>query len=156
MNTRDFQLFLEDSYQYLILQQEICEELYHLSSYEYWHFSEDSDELSFSEGDFPALKTNCQAVGEWNSRTGIWKWSWSSPDLADALKTQMKNVRLLGISNGLDCLTMENWEATEADCWQMTAIAAKTIEASGAYRIPISDDRYLFTLLTKLEWEQRA
>jgi hypothetical protein len=48
-------------------------------------------------------------------------------------------------------LTEAKWPGEEADGWEMTAIAARLLEAKGAYRA--SSDRGLsFLIFTKIDW----
>jgi len=60
-------------------------------------------------------------------------------------------VKSFGESNALTKLTTAQWEANEYDGWEMTSIAAKLLEAAGAYRAPV-EHLFFFVLLTEFEW----
>ena len=55
-------------------------------------------------------------------------------------------MRTFGETERFANLTVPKWPANEANGWEMTAVAAKVLDAPGAYRTP-NDTGFFFMLL---------
>jgi hypothetical protein len=61
----------------------------------------------------------------------------------------MAEVREFGRKNRISKLTKAKWNAEETDGWEMTGIAAKVLQAKGAYRTP---NEVVFMVFTQIGW----
>jgi hypothetical protein len=66
----------------------------------------------------------------------------------------ISRLRVFGEVRGVDQLTTPNWECDETTGWEMTALAAHVLGASGVYRAPMKRHLYWFMLLSN--WRSGA
>ena len=68
--------------------------------------------------------------------------------------SEMHRVRQFGIENGIEELTSEYLEDDDLNNlgWQMTAVAARVLDAVGAYRPPRDNGGGLFIICRSIEF----
>lgn len=93
-------------------------------------------ELLYSNGGAPKVAARIQVVGSLGPRGNIWTWAWARPELPAPVRQAVLRVRQFGEERGIPFLIQPKWPATEADGWQMTAIACKLLDAKGGLKSP--------------------
>jgi hypothetical protein len=149
MSEERFEEFLRQSNRYLRAAIERTKVDFNLGSYERYDWDQWRGELVFSSQGVPKVVAEIQFVGSISKQSNTWLWAWANPSLLEPLYRSMLRVREFGIEHGLDKLTKEKWKAEEPDGWEMTAIAARILEAKGAYRSP-DGDGFSFMVFTDL------
>jgi hypothetical protein len=122
-------------------------EKWKLDEFKHFDFNQEKGQLVFSEGVGQNVVCEVQIIGTFSNDSKTWLWAWDSRWTLDHLKRDAKAVRDYGSQHGLNRLTTPKWSATEADGWDMTAIAAHVVHAEGAYRLP--DREVLIFMLLK-------
>ena len=146
----DFEKFLTKAYEYLVNQQEICEEKFGLGQMERWYYDETKGVLTFHIGDTTKLKIKYQMVGSVSKISETWLWGWANPNSFEGIASEMQKVRRVGEKRKFERLTKRKWKADEVDGWEMTAIAAYVLKAKGAYRVP-TEKTYSYFVFLEIE-----
>lgn len=147
MNREEYERFQHESYEHLKRRQERLTAEFGMGSYERWDYDQDSGEFIFSDGGVAKVGADFQVVGSISTISNTWLWSWANPSIVEAIKKDMHLVRRFGEEHGLSELTEEKWPADEDAGWAMTNIAARVLDAKGAYRCPV-DNGFLFVIFT--------
>jgi uncharacterized protein DUF6882 len=142
-----------DALEYLKARQRDLQSQFRLSTYERYDWNQDSGTLVFSNGDGAQLVADFEFVGTLSARAGTWMWSWANASLLDKVKIQMTQVRAYGEEHRFMKLASPLWSATEADAWQMTALAAYILGGKGGYKSP-DEGGDCFLLMTAVRWAQ--
>lgn len=98
-------------------------------------------ELVFSKGGVPKVVARIQVAGTLvtKNKTSTWTWAWAKPDLLAPVREGVPKVRAFGEERSILALMQPKWVATEADAWQMTAVACRLMDAKGAFKCPGAD-----------------
>ncbi len=147
--SKDFIKLLNKSYDYLTEQQEICEEQYHIGSYEKWYYDQETGELTFSNGDTIKLIIKYEEVGSVSKTSKTWLWAWANSRLLDQVKSEIPIVKEYGLKHNMPRLTKRKWHGDQYDGWEMTAISAYLLKAKGAYRVP-TENLYSFMIYKEI------
>jgi len=127
--------------------QDAMTERLKINDYPRWDYYQDSAELVFSGSDqLPDLVADVEFVGTLSTSSNTWMWSWANFSLLEPVRSRIAAVRDFGEEHDYPHLTVPKWAADQQDGWHMTAIAADTLGALGAYRVP-SDNGYIFMLI---------
>jgi len=127
-------------------KQDQLQERFDLSKHERWDYDQETGEIVFSNAGVPAVAARFQIVGSISTADDTWLWSWANFSLVPEISEQLVAVREFGEKEGFANLTVPKWPGTEEDGWELTAVAAKTLNADGAYRTP-SKAGFLYLLL---------
>lgn len=127
---------LSDACSELHAKQEVLTERYGLSKHERWDWNQETGEILFSNAGVPAVIARIQFVGSISTASDTWMWSWANSSLIPDIFHDMLKVRTFGETEDFAALTIPLWPAAETDGWEMTAVAAKVLDAQGAYRTP--------------------
>lgn len=114
--------------------QDEFKKVYDLNSYDRWSFHEDFGVFDFESDDGRKLYFKYSLVGSFSQKTSTWKWSWDNEHLKRSERRRIDEVKAFGEQNGFISLTTGLIEADEYTGWEMTSIAAKILNAIGAYR----------------------
>jgi hypothetical protein len=150
MTYLEYETFLRESTDYLRARIEGAKAQFgigYLPRYEYDLFR---GEIWWSEVGEPKIRGRVTVVGTISTKSNTWLWSWANPHFSNVILGDIDKVRKFGSAEAITKLTEEKWEAEEVDGWEMTAIAARLLEAEGAYRPP-NDNGFLFLLYDRLE-----
>jgi hypothetical protein len=145
-----FKELSKKSYEYLNAQQDICQSLYGLGSYESWYYEQETGMIEFSDSGVVKIRIQYEEVGSISTKSNTWLWAWDNKSLLPQIKNEIVRVREFGIQNNYRQLTKPKWYGDEYDGWEMTAIAAKILGAKGAYRIPL-ENQYSFIVFKEIE-----
>lgn len=121
-----------------------------LGSYESFSVDQTRAVMEFSAGGRVRLTAKAQVVGSFSAASDSWLWSWANASILPIARKRLAKVRDFGKANRISALTTDQWEATEADGWSMTAVAASILRAQCAYRVPTRSG-CVFVLLDGLE-----
>lgn len=121
-------------------------DLHHFDGYEY-----DLTEKRFwwLNGGVRQLEASVIVVGSYSTHSQTWLWAWGNRDLDAVRAPEFERVREFGSRFEIRRLTEPAWQAHDDDGWAMTAMSAKLLGATCAYRCPISNG-FLFLLLNDL------
>lgn len=138
--------FISGAIDELTIKQDRLQERFDLSKHERWDYDQETGEIVFSNAGVPAVAGRFQIVGSISTVNDTWLWSWANFSLTPNIFEKLHTVRTFGESQGFANLTTPKWPASEEDGWELTAVAAKVLNADGAYRTP-SGSGFLFMLL---------
>lgn len=131
------------------------EDQHALSAYKSVELDVKSGTAVFTTPGRPTLEADVLIVGSLTRAAGTaetsqWRWAWADPEIHEDACGGLENIAEYGRSVGLKRLSKPTWPATDADAWEVTAIAAAMLDADGAYRVPIENGT-MFVLLSGLE-----
>ena len=151
MNEADYNKLVQASTDYLNVRIERCRQDYKIGEYARYDYDQEKAELVWSDEGIPKVIAKIQFVGSISTKSNTWLWSWENPSVLDNLKKDIVRIRSFGETHGIEKLTNAKWIADEFDGWEMTSIAAKLLEARGAYRAP-SSNGFTFMIITEISW----
>jgi hypothetical protein len=122
---------------------------FELGRHKRWDWDQRTGELVFSGDGAPAVRARVHFVGSVSTVSGTWLWSWANFSLARKVRRLAGSVREFGERKDYPHLTTPRWPATEADGWDMAAVAAELLDADGVYRTP-GETGFLFMVLTRV------
>lgn len=140
-----------EGHTYLEEKQAENEAEFHLSRYDHYDWHQDTGEIVFSSKGEAKVTASFQIIGDISKRSGTWMWAWANDTVDAPLKSAAKRVRELGQRQYIERLVKPTWAAYETDGWEMTGIAAKLVQAPGAYRT-CHESGCEYLLLTKITW----
>jgi hypothetical protein len=151
MNSDDFSRFRHESAHELMRLNDVCAKSFRISFWPRWDYDLARGTLTFSKDDFPRVIASILVVGTSSNSAGTWLWSWANGYLPDNVSEPLKKVREFGLAENLRNLTEPYATDDEQFCWDMTAIAARLMDAKGAYRCP-SDNGYIYLIFTDIAY----
>ncbi len=149
MDHFEFNELIQQSLVYIENKQKELVESYDLDSYSRVEYDQDSGTMTFSEeGVQQKVVARFQVVGTYSDASKTWMWAWDNPYLLDNTTEASVKVKEFGEKNKFQKLTDPKWEASLQDAWEMTALAAKFLQAKGVQIIPSEDIRAFVILVT--------
>jgi hypothetical protein len=121
-----------------------------MGTYERFNVDQTRAVMDFFSDSELRLTAKAQVVGSISTDSGTWLWSWANDSILPIIKKRLREVRTFGKKNGIDQLTAEGWDASEADGWSMAAVAASILGSECVYRVPTRSG-YVFVLLDEIE-----
>ena len=150
MTHLEYEAFLSESNAYLKAQIEHAKEQFGIGTLPRYEYDLYRGEIWWSEVGAPKVRGRVTVVGSISTKSDTWLWSWANVHFADATLGDIEKVRDFGVAEGISKLNEQKWGADEVDGWEMTAIAARLLEAQGAYLSP-DESGLLFLLYDQLE-----
>ena len=129
-----FEALVQESMTYLQSRQDRLFAEYDLGGYGRYDWDQETGVLSFSRDGHVHLVADFQMVGSTSTISNTWLWSWANPSTDELVKHRVRKVRAFGEDQRYLKLASARWPAEEVDGWEMTAIAARLLNAVGAYR----------------------
>lgn len=77
-----------------------------------------------------------QVIGTFDSLDSTWLWSWDNPSFAGPLTRAAQRAYDFGVRHDLTAYTTPQFECTEAQAWEFTALALHLSGGTGDYRGP--------------------
>ncbi len=142
---------VSDACHFLTERQDDLMRAYKLAEYQCFEWDQASGELTFSNNGIPIVRAKIQFVGSVSVLSNTWLWSWANPSVNPKVKDQMTWVKGFGEERNFIALTNAQWEGDEIDGWEMTCVAARILDAKGAYRTE-SESGYTYMLITDIQW----
>ncbi len=153
LDTISFENLSKKAYDYLNKQQEICNSVYKIGTYENWFYNQLTGELTFSDNGVNKLIVDYEEVGSVSEITNTFLWAWANPHLEENIKSEIIKVKEYGEKRSFEKLTNTKWTADQYDGWEMTAIASYLLQTKGAYRVPTSDGKlFSFMIFKNIRW----
>ena len=148
-----FEALVDESIDYLDAKQDAIVRDFKLDSHERWDWNQDTAQLVFSNGGKPTLICDVVFVGSISTTGDTWLWSWANDSLAEGVKARMREVRSYGEEHRFQKLAGAFWPGQAEDGWQMTSIAARLLDAIGAYRTP-DESGFVYMVIMRAGWAQ--
>jgi hypothetical protein len=123
-----------DAVHELMAKNDVLKEKFSISVWPRYDYDVDSRSLIFSDADGPKVRAEIQVVGTTGPKDWLWSWAnshWPAPVVED-----LHRVRDFGLEHGIEQLTSDYLEDEDLNGlgWQLTAVAARILNAPGAYR----------------------
>lgn len=122
---------------YFVPADRIPAEEYDINSYEHWYYDHGIGAFHFKSDDGRNLYFKYVDVGSFSTKLNTWMWSWDNKSTPKHVAKGLEKVKSYGEENNFKDLSqglLENGD--EYTGWALTAVAAKLLNAIGAYRIP--------------------
>ena len=153
LDTITFDNLSKKAYDYLNEQQDICNSVYKIGTYQNWYYDQLTGELTFSDHGIKKLVIDYEEVGSISEVTNTFLWAWNNPHLEEKIKSEIVRVKEYGLKRKFEKLINPKWTADQYDGWEMTAIAAYLLKSKGAYRVPTSNDKlFSFMIFKNIRW----
>lgn len=153
LDTISFENLSKKAYEYLNKQQDICNSVYKIGTYQNWYYDQLTGELTFSDNGVKKLIIEYEEVGSVSEVTNTFLWAWANPHLEEKIKTEILKVKEYGQKRNFEKLVNSKWTADQYDGWEMTAIASYLLKTKGAYRVPTSNDKlFSFMIFKNIRW----
>lgn len=149
LDTISFSALSKKAYEYLNKQQEICDSVYKISTYQNWFYDQTKGELTFSDNGVKKLIIEYEEVGSVSEVTNTFLWAWGNPNLEEKVKSEIGKVKEYGHKRKFEKLINPKWAADQYDGWEMTAIASYLLQAKGAYRVPARNGKLFSFMIFK-------
>ncbi len=134
--TSEFKELLKKSMEELQIKTAGHQAGWRLGTSKRWDLSLAQGDLIFTFEDGVIATCPAQVIGSFAPAESTWLWAWANPSIPDALKQDSSRVRHYGQEHKIARLTSAEWPGSEADGWDMAALACKLCEAQGIYRGP--------------------
>jgi hypothetical protein len=108
-------------------------------NHKHWDWDHEAVTLTFSDPKLPTVRIDVSVVG--TTEGSSWQWSWANRKIEAHERPDMEKVREYGEANGFEKLTSGFLDADEYTGWEMTAVAARVLDAPGAYSFPTERGR---------------
>jgi hypothetical protein len=142
----------EEAFAAFQAKQQRLMETYRLDSWERYDYDANARTLTFSNAGKPAVVADILVLGT----TGEvdWLWSWANPSWPILSVSPLRPVYQFGDENGIEELTTDTLESDDLDGlgWMLAAIAARILDAEGAYRAPSPEGGAVFLILRSLKF----
>lgn len=150
MTDEEFHEYAHSAIHQLMELNQKYQEEFKIGSYERWNYELEEGTLTFSHDGTPYVVAEIQAAGSIALKSRSWMWGWANESLPDQVTRLLYAVRQFGEGNGIPRLADGYWEdATEADGWEMAAVANRIIGGKGVYRCP-DESGFFFLILMKI------
>jgi len=157
MTEKEYDQYKDQCVEEISAVQKTFVKLYDLNSYEQWFFDDDFGVFHFQSHDGRNLYFRYAIVGSFSRNTNTWKWSWDNENHKTSSRKGIDKVKVFGEQNDVPRLTTGLISGDEYTGWEMTAVAAKVLNAIGMYRFVQEHLEYyhIFTgELTKDEYDK--
>lgn len=154
MTKAEYNSFMDQCLEELQELQEDFKKTYDIDFYENWFYDQHTELLTFSTGE-KELNFRYKPVGTFSKKTNTWKWSWNNDDSIEKAKYEVLKVKEFGAKHDIEHFISGQFEATEIEAWQFTAVAARMLGAIGSYR-PVDEHLLIFMILTEYTENEKA
>ncbi|HLW84902.1 MAG TPA: hypothetical protein VKR60_06760 [Candidatus Sulfotelmatobacter sp.] len=139
MDAVEFNKFRHECVHALMQLNESCKNTFKITSWERYDYDLDRGTLVFSHDGIPRVLASVLVTGTTSKSAGTWLWSWANGSMPEQVSDPVKQVRDFGVSERISELTQAYLPDDEYVGWAMTAVAARIMDAKGAYRCPTND-----------------
>jgi hypothetical protein len=131
-----YDAWCEEAFEAFRAKQQRLSETYDLASWQRYDYDANAGTLAFSDKERPRVLADIQVLGTIGDQD--WLWGWAN-ETWPALSTDgLQALRDFGAEHGIEELTTEYLESDDLAGlgWMLAAIAARVLDAEGAYRAP--------------------
>jgi hypothetical protein len=134
-----YDAWCKEAFETFRIKQNALTETYRLASRERYDYDTAAGTLTFSDQGRPKVLADIQVIGTIGAED--WLWGWANANWPAVSTDGMRAVRDFGAQNGIEELTTEHLESDDLPGlgWMLAAIAARVLDAEGAYRAPSGD-----------------
>jgi len=150
LTPQEFEQYRHQSAHELMDLNEQCENGFRLADWPRWSYDLEAASLVFSRDGVPRVIAAVQAVGSTSGDEAIWRWGWADPELPRSAVERMGEVRDFGRREGVAELTRETLESDAYLGWEMSAVAARILQAKGAFRCRRPEGGVLYFVYTDI------
>jgi hypothetical protein len=155
MDSTQFANFRHEAVHQLMRLNKICDQEFQIPTWPRWDYSLESGTLTFSQDGVPKVVALIHVVGSTSKSGGSWLWGWANKNMPSNVVTAVSKVREFGEAENLVELTQPSALDDGYIGWEMTAIAAKLLDAKGAYRCPW-ENGYVYVVYSSLRFVTEA
>jgi len=135
-----YDVFAEGAWEALGVATSSHEQLWGLGTFDRWNLNQDEGILRFKKPGL-VVEAPAQILGSYSTTSGTWLWAWDNETIEPAMAKDAEKVRAYGAKHGYERLTTAQWEGTEEEAWEVSAVAMRITVASGVYRGPAGPGR---------------
>jgi hypothetical protein len=145
-----YDAWCEEAFAAFQAKQKAMTETFRLGDWERYDYDANRGMLIFSQAGRPQVAAEIQVLG--TTAADEWVWGWAHPQWPLQSIAAAMQVRDFGTANGIEELTTDLLKSDDLDGlgWMLCAIAARILDAPGAYRVP-SEAGGLFLLIRSLK-----
>lgn len=110
-----------------------------------WSVDQEAGTIKFSTPNGVLATAPVQIIGSYDTLDSTWLWGWDHPSVMPHLAEHAKRLHDYGRERGFNRLTTRMLQATEQECWELTALAFLVCNANGAYSGPAGSARIYMT-----------
>jgi hypothetical protein len=151
MTEEEYRALLADSHDYVNARADFFASELSLGSFDTRKHDLGRGRMFYFKGGKAGVEAEIQVVGSILLENQMWLWSWADSRFSEEVVEDIQIVRFFGEQNDIKSLTKEKWRAAEGDGWDMSAIAAKLLQADGVFKCPDSRGS-LFIISKNLRW----
>lgn len=129
-----FNQYVAESNERLTRLQEDIQAKWKTGQYDHFDWDQQTGIIAFSSGGKVQVIADIQFVGSISKKSGTWLWAWANSYDEEYLRRDVERVAEFGRKEHFSKLIEAKWPADEEDGWCMTAVAARVLDAEGAYR----------------------
>jgi hypothetical protein len=147
-----YETWRHDAVHELMGKQDRLQETFRISSWPRYDYDVDAGVLTFSDVQGPKVVAEIQVVG--TTGPSDWLWSWANSHWPEPAFKEIKRVRAFGVEHDIEQLISEYLESDDLNAlgWAMTAVAARVVDAVGAYRPPRDSGGGLFLIYRSINF----
>ncbi|HET8922901.1 MAG TPA: hypothetical protein VFN26_07870 [Candidatus Acidoferrum sp.] len=153
MKPEQFSEFRHEAVHELMRLNDLCEKEFRISSWPRWEYDFERATLTFSQESVPKVLASIQVVGTTSISRGTWLWGWANESLPSKVTSELERVRRFGKAERIAELTEAELPDDEYLGWEMTAIAARLLDAKGGYRCP-GENGFVYVLYSSIGFAQ--
>ena len=130
------QQFIERSYAALQNLQAVNDSSWKMQEAERWSVDQKAGRIMFVFRDGTTASAPVQVVGSFSPQNNSFMWAWANPSLDERLTRASRAAKAWADANSVSKWANRSFPSSEAEAWEITAVAARLDGAMGAYRAP--------------------
>lgn len=133
-----YDAWCDEAFAAFTAKQKQVAETYRLDTWLHYDYDAAAGVLTFSDALGPKVVAEIEVLG--TTGESEWLWAWANTELPAAAVEGASGVRAFGVESGVEELITERLRSDDLAGlgWMLAAIAARVLEAEGAYRAPTS------------------
>ena len=131
-----YDAWCEEAFEAFRAKQQRLNETYDLGAWHRYDYDTNAGTLTFSDEGRPRVLADIQVIGTIGDHD--WLWGWANDHWPTLSTEGMQALRAFGAEHGIEELTTDVLESDDLPGlgWMLAAIAARVLDAEGAYRAP--------------------
>jgi hypothetical protein len=139
--------------EFQVIQTEFLDK-YKINDINQWFYHEATGLLTLST-DESELNFKYIPIGTYSNETETWMWSWNKEDSIERNISEIYKVKDFGHQENYEKLTEGHFESDLYDGWEFIAIANKTLNGIGGYRVVV-DHIEIYFLIKEIVDNEKA
>ena len=134
-----YDAYVQSAFNHLRKKQTHFLDTFKINDFDKWRWNQAAGTMLFTSARQLQLEAQIHVAGTWSKQSQLWQWAWANEGLNEKIKLASQGIKHLGVAFKFPKLTSSQWSASEIDCWKMTSILVKEINAIGAFRTPFQN-----------------